>query len=257
MSSLKRHPEVDALLEILLARIREVLGDKLVGLYLYGSLVMGDFDMEASDIDLLAALTSDVTETEFERLQAMHDAIAREHPPWENRIEVQYYSLQGLNTFRDKRTPIAKISPGEPFNLSDAGRDWLMNWYMVREQAVVLYGPPAAEIIGPVSREEYVEAAREHVEEWGPRMAETKDRPSQAYAILTMCRALYTDREGGQLSKKQAAEWVAREYPEWAGITQKALAWRAAWREQGIDPEVTWPDTVRFVDFARRTILGR
>ena len=45
--------EVNALIGELLTGIRGVLGDRLVGLYLYGSLVAGDFDKDISDIDLL------------------------------------------------------------------------------------------------------------------------------------------------------------------------------------------------------------
>jgi predicted nucleotidyltransferase len=38
------YPDVDELLESLHSRIRAVLGERLAGLYLYGSLTTGDFD---------------------------------------------------------------------------------------------------------------------------------------------------------------------------------------------------------------------
>jgi hypothetical protein len=46
------YTDMNALIEQLLSRIQEVLGEKLVGLYLYGSLVTGDFDHGSSDIDI-------------------------------------------------------------------------------------------------------------------------------------------------------------------------------------------------------------
>jgi predicted nucleotidyltransferase len=49
------YADVNQLLEQLLSSLQTILGKKLVGLYLYGSLVTGDFDHECSDIDLLAA----------------------------------------------------------------------------------------------------------------------------------------------------------------------------------------------------------
>ena len=48
------YPEVNSLLEEISSEMQSVLGGQLTGLYLYGSLVWGDFDLEISDIDLLA-----------------------------------------------------------------------------------------------------------------------------------------------------------------------------------------------------------
>ena len=48
------YADINELLEILLTSMQKILGEKLVGLYLYGSLVIGDFDPAISDIDLFA-----------------------------------------------------------------------------------------------------------------------------------------------------------------------------------------------------------
>src|SRR5215204_1394287 len=120
--------------------MQAILGTKLVGLYLYGSLVTGDYDAEISDVDLLAAVSSDLNETEFDALKQMHNAIVANDKQWDNRIEVAYLSLHGLRTFKSERSPITVISPGEPINTKDAGSDWLMNWYMVQEKGVMLSG---------------------------------------------------------------------------------------------------------------------
>src|SRR5712692_9867949 len=106
------YADINRLLENLLSQMRHILQEKLVGLYLYGSLTTGDFDPESSDIDLLAATSSDVSETEFEALRAMHRDFARDHPEWEDRVEVAYLSVTALRTFRSERSPIAVISPG-------------------------------------------------------------------------------------------------------------------------------------------------
>jgi Nucleotidyltransferase domain len=82
------YPDINILLDILLSRIQSILDKKLVGLYLNGSLVIGDFDPNISDIDLVAALSSDIDEREFEELQKMHTAFAHEHKEWDDRIEV-------------------------------------------------------------------------------------------------------------------------------------------------------------------------
>lgn len=59
--------------------MQNILGKKLVGLYLYGSLATGDFNQNVSDIDLVAVLESEVDDRDFERLKKMHKGFANEH----------------------------------------------------------------------------------------------------------------------------------------------------------------------------------
>ncbi len=46
-------PDVNSLLDKLLSGVHNILDDTFVGLYLYGSLASGDFDLERSDVNRL------------------------------------------------------------------------------------------------------------------------------------------------------------------------------------------------------------
>jgi predicted nucleotidyltransferase len=245
------YPDVNRLLDDLLSGIRAILGDKLVGLYLYGSLVWGDFDHDTSDIDLLAALTSDLNEQEAAALKAMHDDIARTYMAWDDRIEVQYLSLHGLKTFRTRSTPMAVISPGEPFHIIKADKEWLLNWYFVQDYGITLFGPSPRTFIDPISKDEFIRAVVHHAHQWPKWIPKTRhSRPYQSYAILTMCRSLYTYKHGQQVSKKQAAHWAQEELPQWATLIQSALEWRLAARlPDRVDHEATYPEARRFVHY--------
>jgi hypothetical protein len=247
--------DINELLESLLSCMRNALQEKLVGLYLYGSLTAGDFDPQSSDIDLLAATSSDIGDSEFDALREMHLGFARDNPAWEDRIDVQYLSVAALRTFRTERSPIAIISTGEPFHMTEAGKEWLLNWYVAREEGLALFGPPAEALIGPISREEYAASVRDYVVEVADRMKDVPDRKGQAYAILTMCRALHLHGTGETVSKRQAALWAQEEMPEWSGLILSALAWREAWREQQVDHAATRAETVWFVNLLRDQIL--
>jgi predicted nucleotidyltransferase len=72
--------EIDALLGRLTDEIRRSLDGSLVGLYVYGSLVTGDFDKNRSDIDLLAVVDSKVEGDTFDRLDRMHKRFVEDHP---------------------------------------------------------------------------------------------------------------------------------------------------------------------------------
>lgn len=255
------YPDINRLLDTLLSQIQIILSDKLVSLYLYGSLVTGDFDHDISDIDLLAVTSSDLDPAEFDRLQQMHDDIADQNKQWDNRIEIAYLSTAALKTYKSHPSNIAIISPGEPFHTKEAGIDWLINWYIVREKGIPLFGPSPDIIIDPITHEEFIQAVIDQTKDWGMSAAgggldHIHSRPYQAYAILTMCRALYAFKNGDQVSKKQAALWAQKELPEWSSLISNALAWREAYREQDVDHAATLPETVGFVRFvvARVTI---
>jgi hypothetical protein len=232
------------------ARIQTILGDRLTGLYLYGSLVTGDFDPALSDIDLLAATDGDLRDDDFSRLERMHAEFARERPEWDDRIEVAYLAVAGLQTFRAQRSPIAVISPGEPFHFKDAGLDWLVNWYVVRERGVTLAGPPPRQLIAPIAKDEYLSGVRDYAREFRQRVAQPLPRRSQSYAILTLCRAYHTLKTGELASKTRSARWAENEWPAWASLIQQALVWRSAPRGEPVDHDATLPETRRFVLFA-------
>jgi predicted nucleotidyltransferase len=244
------HADINELLEVLLSSMQKILGEKLVGLYLYGSLVIGDFDPTISDIDLVAALASDLDDHEFEVLQKMHDEFTHQHKEWDGRIEVCYVSLAVLQTVKTRTSLVANISPGEPFHMRETSFEWLVSWYLVRETSITLFGPAPKTIIEPISKDEFLGSIRAHVKAWDEWTYDMHHRNSQAYAILTMCRAMYTLRYGEQVSKKQAAQWAEKEFPEWASLIEQALMWREAWRDENVDHEATFQDTLGFVRFA-------
>ena len=125
-----------------------------------------------------------------------------------------------------------------------------MNWYIVREQGRTLFGPASQEVIAPISTEEFTCCVREHVRAWPQWIGDTPDRTAQSYGMLTLCRALYALAHGSQASKRQAAAWAARTYPQWAELIDNAMTWRAAAGSVDVDHAATLPQTQRFIQFA-------
>ena len=250
------YAEINDLLEDLLARMQAVLEEKMIGVYLYGSLVWGDFDPASSDIDLVVATASDIDAQEFSNLDAMQHAFVDTYTYWNGRIEIAYVSTATLQTFKSHTSQIAVISPGEPFHFKETDPGWLMNWYMVQEQGRTLFGPAPTTLIDPISQQEFIQTVKQHAARFGEWIYNSQARPSQAYVILTMCRALYTSTYGQQTSKRKAAEWAAHELPEWAALIDNALLWRSAWRDDNVDSAATFPETLRFVQFMIARIVA-
>lgn len=253
---LTAYPQANAALSILLTNLQKILGDKLVGFYLYGSLTSGDFDESISDIDLLAAVKTSISQEEFEKLEHMHQNFVREYPEWDDRIEVQYLSLEALKTFKEKESAVVTISPGEPFQRKMIGKHWLMNWYMVREKGLTLFGPDPKTIIEPISKEEFIQSVKGHAENWNDWVKDMKSKYGQAYAILTLSRALYAYKNGDEVSKRQAAEWVQKELPQYSDLIKGALIWRTIGKKDKTEDMENYPRTEDFVDYLRGLIIN-
>ena len=62
-------------MNFLFSRVKEIVDDQFVGMYLFGSLANGDFDQH-SDIDVLVVTKDEISTDVFSSLQAMHAHIA-------------------------------------------------------------------------------------------------------------------------------------------------------------------------------------
>ena len=75
-----------------------------------------------------------------------------------------------------------------------------------------MVGPNLRELIEPVSPEALRQAVVKVLDEWwAPMLADhhwLQRSEYQAYAVLTMCRSLYTLQQGSMLSKTAAARWA-------------------------------------------------
>ena len=248
-------PEVAELVARLLQGQRRVLGKRLLAAYLFGSAATGTFESELSDVDTVAVLSTDLTVTNFSALAAMHDAMIKASPVWNDRVEVVYLSARALGSFREGSAPAARISPGEPFHRIEVDRRWVLDWYPVREWGLTLYGPPPATFISAIPQREFVDAVREELRRWPQRVAGLSTAGAYAYAVLTVCRGWRLFRTGEHMSKRDAAEWAARELPQFADLVENASAWRERSHAGAlVDGSPTQDDTRRFVEAIARLV---
>jgi hypothetical protein len=161
-----------------------------------------------------------------ERLRAMHERLATADPEWDDRIEVDYVSRRGLTGCRTHPSTIARISPGEPFHVQDAGRDFILDWYPARQDAVALVGPSIDTLIPEIPETEYLDEVRRYLSRFPDRFDEDASAGSRSYAVLTMCRGVYVLRDGERLSKRQAGLRAREEFPRWVPVIDRAIAWR-------------------------------
>src|SRR5690348_2506388 len=84
-----QHNDVNQILDRVLTDAKDVLRSQFIGMYLFGSLANGDFDL-ASDIDILIVTAEALSDETFSRLQTMHREIAKMDSHWAVQLEVSY-----------------------------------------------------------------------------------------------------------------------------------------------------------------------
>ncbi len=226
VSYAKDHPLVQALLDRLVYGVNAILRDNVIGVYLYGSLVTGDFDAKISDIDLVVVMTRALDDCRFQRLHQLHQQVINGYPDWNDRLELAYITRDALKTFRQRSSRIAIMSPGEAFHQLHAGADWLISWYPLRENGVALFGPAVTTLIDPITKYEYVDTVQEHIVSYRQALDSPQSKSNLSYIVLTTARGLYTVLHRQPPSKIKAAAWAAKSFPQWEVLIQRALLWR-------------------------------
>jgi predicted nucleotidyltransferase len=68
------HQEVNGVLAYFLKEVKNVLKGNFVGMYLYGSLALGDFDAKHSDIDFIVITESEIIGNHFNTFHNLYEA---------------------------------------------------------------------------------------------------------------------------------------------------------------------------------------
>ena len=234
-------PVLDQVLAPLLTDLRGLLGDDLIGLYLYGSAVSGGFEPRVSDLDLVAIVRRSVADLDLSGLDRVHRKVVARDPDWSDRLEIVYVARGALAGGAGSPDLLAVISPGEPFHVTGPASGWLQNWYLARETGISLFGPPAPEVMPPVSHADFLAAVSQYLEY-------LRGQSAPPYAVLSACRAVRTLETGVQCSKLEGAAWMRERMPEWAWLIDAALACRLSGGAVGFDDVRTRKAAGRFVD---------
>jgi hypothetical protein len=226
------YPEVNETLRLLLAGVQSVLGSRLVGLYLGGSLAAGDFTPHRSDIDFLAVTDGPLSPATQAGLAAMHVRLAAGGLEWARKMEGSYVPASALRRYNPQDARFPALRSDGSFAVDGHGPDWIIQCHVLREKGIALCGPHIQSLIDPVEPDELRQATAGTLREWWAPVldvdqARLESAEYRAYAVLTMCRGLYTLAHGAVASKTAAARW-AQSGPArpWTEIIEHALAWR-------------------------------
>jgi hypothetical protein len=222
--------DVNLVLDALLAGVQAIPGNCFVGLYLYGSLASGDFDPLRSGIDFVVVTTTQLSAEVISALEEMHRRLWASGLKWAPKLEGTYIPQAALRRYDPNAAPCPCINEGR-FYLARHESDWVIQRSILREYGVAVTGPAIRPMIDPVSPDEIRQGVYRVLHGWWTSMLDNpswlRDGEYQAYAVLTMCRALYTFHHGAIASKPVSARWaVATLEGQWTNLIDWAITWQ-------------------------------
>lgn len=252
------YPDVNEILNLLLANSKQILGDQFIGMYLYGSLSSGDFNLKTSDIDFLVVTKDALPDNTISELESMHQRIWANGLKWASKLEGSYVPQTDIRRHDPNHAPSPAVNERK-FSVEKRGSDWILQRHVIREWGVVLAGPDPKALIDPVSPDDIRRAALGILKEWWFPMLEdaswlkSHGREYHAFAILTMCRALHALKHGKIVSKPVAARWAQNELDSnWSQVIERSLAQNVSSEDQDL-----YHEALDFIRFTMNTVHKR
>lgn len=216
--------------------ISHVLNEKLLGLYLCGSLVQNDFKTHRSDIDVLGVVSGELDEATRAHLASVLSFETNPVPA--NGLEVVLFSARAARSPRldfpfefALSTGVGLGTESEP---PGTANDMLIDIIHCREAGFTLAGPPAREVFGPVHQSMLLRALVEELQWHMQEVNRNFDEMTIVNAVLNAARSLHAAETGQILSKSEGGRWWLQRYPS-DKLVAEALAARKGERTISLD----------------------
>ena len=231
-----------------------LLGRNLVGIYPYGSLTQAAFDPRRSDIDAIVVTRRRLTRRQFAAVGAWLRRSRRQNP-WTRRLQLSFLLKSRLLTMN---ADACLYQFGKLARTRSDGNPIV--WMNVLERGAAIVGPPPRSFVPPIT-DAMLDAALARELAYLRAEIVTKRRSRwrhvrsyRIYAVLTICRILYSLRTRTIASKPVAARWARGRVP----AADRALIDRAlSARMHRSSPPPALADIRRFIDVASRRLHDR
>lgn len=194
------------------AQIGEQLGDGIVGIYLTGSSVSGEFRADMSDIDVFVVLHEEPTPQDLIALEDVHARLLGDHP-WDHKLEVEYLVRDRLRPFgvdggSVSWTPSRGLTTGSNRMASDD----VLGLHRFGEAIV---GPAAGQIFPRVDADLFRAETAQYLDDLLTRPQTRPGSDGEAFAdwIANISRCLFRLATGELGTKRAACSWWCKRDP--------------------------------------------
>lgn len=199
-------PAESAYLDELAARLRRLLGEDLVGVYVGGSYALGDYEPGRSDLDVAAVVAGPLAERRRAELVAAlrHESLACPA----RGLELVVYTAKAAGAPTAEAAFELNLNTGArmPFRVDTEPVPGELHWFapdraVLQDQGIALLGPPADVVFAALTPSLLLPVLAE-VLRWYRSDGRRDD------AVLNACRSLRFAQESSWSSKPAAARWA-------------------------------------------------
>jgi streptomycin 3"-adenylyltransferase len=219
--------DVETFVRDLSHRLAAAGPEMLVGVYVHGSAVLGDFQPDASDVDILVVVQDRIPPSSIQAMTRIlselglgpgtgvevsiveESAARRPSPPWPYRVHI-------TTSPAERKTVWCEPGYGDS--------DLILHYAVTRQAGWAAYGPPSTDVVGEVGR-------RTLAAQLAAELRWAVDYSSESYAVLNTCRALRWAKEVMLCSKTAGGIWALSNGVEPA-LVRQALADRRTRRKR-------------------------
>lgn len=226
--NLNAPPYINRLLDEIVDFMKGLLGTNLVGVYLHGSLAMGSFNPDKSDIDFLVVTRTKLSPEARRRLATAMIALTK-HAPAKG-MEMSVLTVETLENFKHP-TPYEfhfsnawlKRYQNNEVDLTDDNKvdaDLAAHLTITKARGVTLYGEPIDAMFPDIPNHCYTDSI----------LADAKDiledmSSDPVYNVLNLCRVWAYLVDGKITSKKEGGEWALQHATSFQkSVIEQALA---------------------------------
>ncbi|WP_052345682.1 aminoglycoside adenylyltransferase domain-containing protein [Paucisalibacillus sp. EB02] len=208
-----RTSNIEKFVLTLQAEINEICNHNIIGIYLHGSLAMGGFNPNRSDIDLILVTKEPISRKTKRRLAQLF--LSHSNSPFP--IEISVLNMSQLHNWqhpcpfdfhfsehwRERYKDDINRATGEFINDSiNLDPDLAAYIMIINHRGICLEGKPIVEVFPSVPKSDYLSSIMEDFEDC---LVGIVDNP--IYCSLNLLRVYWYLKEGVISSKQEAGEW--------------------------------------------------
>lgn len=202
--------------QIILNKISEkyksILKENLVGIYVHGSIALGCFNWNKSDIDFLVVVKEKLSNDIKKKLMDITIEVNNQAPP--KGLEMSIVLKEYCENFKYP-TPFElhfsnmhidwyNSNPMDYCNkMQGEDKDLAAHFIIIKEVGITIYGEPINKIFGKVNKEYYLDSIKSDIKD-----AKNEIFSNTMYIILNLCRVVAYIQNDLVISKEQGGKWA-------------------------------------------------
>jgi hypothetical protein len=233
--------DIRAQLDTLVNGLRDALDGDLLSVLLHGSLAMGCFNRDTSDLDVLVITADDVSLAQKDALAAVLLACSAQPAPVEISVmhtgQLQPFIHPAPFEFHFGESWRARFAAGGEVPQPASDPDLAVHIAVARARGRALLGRAPTEILPQLPRATVLDAILQDTLSADYGVADLNNVENPSNAILNACRMFAFLREDRLLSKDEGALWASINLPwRYASLAARALEQYRSGRVPVYDP---------------------